>query len=206
MDISVDAKVRCTDGDAGHVSCVIINPVTDTITHLVVYDQEFLGVERIIPISLVVQSDPDKVLLDCRREDLHTCEPFIGLDYDFLKSETPYIHADAAYWPLVEPNDMETYEMALQMAEYEKVPPGELLVRRGAAVFAQDGKIGHVHEFVADPTTGHVTHLVLTRGHLWGKHDVIIPLSAIKIYGDERVTLKIDKRAVGELPRFALKH
>ena len=59
--------------------------------------------------------------------------------------------------------------------------------------------------FVADPKTGHITHLVLTRGHLWGKNNVLIPLNVIDNFENDQVVLKIDKHAVGELPKFAIK-
>ena len=205
MDISVDAKVHCTDGDAGHVTCVIINPVTDEITHVVVYDAKFLGVERIVPIKAVSQSTPEIINLNCKRSDLYDYDTFIGVDYDFLEREMPYMYGTAAYWPMAELDGYGELDEMQMMAEYEKVPPGELLVRRGAAVYAKDEKIGHVHEFIADPQTGHITHLVLTRGHLWGRRDVVIPLSEINSYGDERVTLKIDKEAVGKLPELTIK-
>lgn len=205
MDISVNAKVHCTDGDAGHVTCVIINPVNDNITHLVAYDGDWLGIERIIPITLVASSTPTVVNLNCRRTDLQKYEPFIGVDYDFLEKEQPYVDAGSAYWPLVEPDDIGAYESAVAMAEHEQVPPGELSIRRGAPVFANGEQIGHVHEFVADPKTGHITHLVLTRGHLWGKNNVLIPLNVIDNFENDQVVLKIDKHAVGELPKFAIK-
>ena len=34
--------------------------------------------------------------------------------------------------------------------------------------------------FVADPQTGHITHLILREGHLWGQRDVVIPVNAIE--------------------------
>jgi hypothetical protein len=205
MDISINAKVHCLDGDAGHVTCLAINPITNDITHLVLYDQQVLGVERLIPISLVTSSTDDEVTLNCRQKDLRRYEPFIGVDFNFLMQEPPYLNAESAYWPLVEPDGLDSYQTAYMMAQYEKVPPGELLVRRGAAVYAKDINIGHVHEFVADPDTGHISHLVLTRGHMWGKREILIPLSAIASYDKEQVTLKIDKDEVGELPEITLK-
>jgi Methyltransferase domain len=34
--IPVNAEVRCTDGTCGHSTCVLINPITNKVTHLVV--------------------------------------------------------------------------------------------------------------------------------------------------------------------------
>ena len=63
--------------------------------------------------------------------------------------------------------------------EHLQIPPGELAVRRGTRVEATDGYVGKVDEFVVNPDNGHITHLVMREGHLWGKKDVTIPLSAM---------------------------
>jgi sporulation protein YlmC with PRC-barrel domain len=80
------------------------------------------------------------------------------------------------------------------------VPEGELAVRRGAHVEATDGHVGQVDEFLVDPESERVTHLVLQEGHLWGKKDVSIPVSEVERIADNTVHLKIDKRAIGALP------
>ena len=41
MDIPLDAEVLCTDGAGGRSTCLIINPVTKEITHLVVQTKTF---------------------------------------------------------------------------------------------------------------------------------------------------------------------
>ena len=61
----------------------------------------------------------------------------------------------------------------------EQLPEGELSIHPGADVEATDGRVGQVQDFVIDPATDRVTHLVLREGHLWGK-DVTIPLDQIE--------------------------
>jgi sporulation protein YlmC with PRC-barrel domain len=89
--------------------------------------------------------------------------------------------------------------------EIQQVPPGELTVRRGTRVEATDGYVGKVDEFVVNPENGHITHLVMREGHLWGKKDVIIPLSAMGDTHGDTVFLKIDKQQIESLPTFPLK-
>jgi len=60
-----------------------------------------------------------------------------------------------------------------------QIPLGELAVRRGTRIEATDGYVGKVDEFVINPENDHITHLVMREGLLWGKKDVIIPLSAM---------------------------
>jgi hypothetical protein len=103
------------------------------------------------------------------------------------------------YFPYVTPETTKR-----EMIEVRQVPPGELAVQRGTRVEATDGYVGHVDEFMVNPENGHITHLVLREGHLWGQKDVIIPISAV---GDDRrdtVFLKLDKHQIESLPTFPL--
>jgi uncharacterized protein YrrD len=67
-------------------------------------------------------------------------------------------------------------------------------------VEATDGTIGHVSEFMVNPANGHITHLILRRGHLWNTHEVTIPVTAIKSMEEDTVYLGIDKHAVENMP------
>jgi sporulation protein YlmC with PRC-barrel domain len=72
-------------------------------------------------------------------------------------------------------------------------------------VEATDGKIGKVEGFMVNPENSHITHLVLEKGHLWGNHDVAIPIDSIDVYDGQVVTLKLDKKTVNDLPRLTVK-
>ncbi len=45
----------------------------------------------------------------------------------------------------------------------------------------------------------------LEKGHLWGIHDVAIPIDYIDAYNGQVVSLKLDKKAVNDLPRLTVK-
>jgi sporulation protein YlmC with PRC-barrel domain len=89
--------------------------------------------------------------------------------------------------------------MGPQTVTEDRVPEGEMEVRRGEHVYATDGEIGRIQGFVIDPTDHRLTHVLLDEGHLWGKKTVAIPMSAVKDLKDG-VRLSITKDAVGELP------
>jgi hypothetical protein len=58
---------------------------------------------------------------------------------------------------------------------------------------------------VVNPENGHITHLVMSEGHLWGQKDVIIPLSAMGETREDTVFLKLDKHQIELLPTFPLR-
>jgi hypothetical protein len=87
-----------------------------------------------------------------------------------------------------------------QAVTYDKVPPGEVEVQRGQRVHASDGPIGHVRGLVIDPSDHQVTHVLLDEGHLWGKKEVSIPISAVTGVYDDGVQLNLTKAEIADLP------
>ena len=90
-------------------------------------------------------------------------------------------------------------EPSSQVVTYDTVPVGEVDVRRGEHVHATDGSIGHVEGLVIDPASHHVTHVLLQEGHLLGRKQVAIPISAVEQVGDE-VRLNLTRHQVRHLP------
>ena len=76
---------------------------------------------------------------------------------------------------------------------------GEIQVRPGDRVHAADGEIGQVHGFIVSPGDGRVTHVLLEEGHLWGRKEVAIPVSAVTGV-DAGVRLNITTEQVANLP------
>jgi len=86
-----------------------------------------------------------------------------------------------------------------QAITYDRVPVGEVEVRRGEHVHATDGDIGRVQGLVIDPSDHHVTHVLLDEGHLWGQKRVAIPIKAVTGINDG-VRLNLTKDEVRDLP------
>jgi hypothetical protein len=206
MEIPLQAQVECTDGVCGRSLYVLINPVIDEVTHLVV--QEISSdTEYIVPVNDVTETIAGTIQLRCNRAELEKMEPFIKTTYieeqvtarDFGYGADMYGMGYHYYIPYVTP------EMTVKVpVEHQQIPPGELAVRRGTRVEATDGFIGHVDEFVVNPENCHITHLVMREGHLWGRKDVIIPVSAMGDVLGDIVFLKLDKQQVESLPTFPL--
>jgi hypothetical protein len=82
----------------------------------------------------------------------------------------------------------------------DTLPVGEVAIQRGEQVQASDGRIGEVEGLIVDERNHHVTHFVLKEGHLLGRKEVAIPITAVKSVDENGVLLTIDKQAVGDLP------
>jgi sporulation protein YlmC with PRC-barrel domain len=62
-----------------------------------------------------------------------------------------------------------------------------------------DGEIGKVEGFLVDPSDHRVTHVLLQEGHLWGRKEVTIPISAVTTV-DDGIRLSMTKKQVEDLP------
>ena len=59
--------------------------------------------------------------------------------------------------------------------------------------------MGHVDGLVID-SENRLTHLVLSRGHLWRRRDITIPVGAISKVETDSVTVNLTVSEVEELP------
>jgi len=202
MEIPLKAQVECTDGICGRSEYVLINPLTDQVTNLVVRETASPNTEYVVPVELVSATIADTIQLHCSKAELEKMGKFVKTTY--VEEKMPMMSPGYGgglgtyyYMPFV------TAEMTVQVPEEQlQIPPGELGMTRGTRVEATDGYIGHVDEFVVNPKNNRITHLVMREGHLWGQKDVIIPLSAMGERRADSVFLKLDKSQVESLPTF----
>lgn len=204
MEIPLQARVECADGVCGRSMYVLINPAVEKVTHLVVKESSS-NTEYIVPVDVVSETIADVIQLRCSKAELKKMEPFI--ETRFVEEQVPdmalgygYGMGSYYYWPYVRP------ERTVQVpVESQHIPAGELAVHRGDRVEATDGPVGQVDEFVVDPETDQITHLILREGHLWGRKDVMIPRSALDDTRHSAVFLKLDKRQIEALPTFPVR-
>ena len=73
-EFAMGAMASCVDGPGGKVSRVIIDPATETVTHLVIEPKHRLGVGRLVPLDLVDTTAGD-IRLRCTVEEFGGLEP-----------------------------------------------------------------------------------------------------------------------------------
>ena len=201
IDIPLDAKVICTDGECGRSVTVVIDPTVPRVTHFVVQVKGLDPEERLVPIDYVARTSVDRVWLKCPKEDLVETEPFVEIRFvsdNWAEAGYMYSGSDVYMMPYAVPIEP-LYEVE------ERVPEGAQAIYRGTLVEATDGYVGRVGELVVDPKSGNITHFVLEKGHLWGKKEITLPLSAIDRTEPDSVYLTLSKSEIAELPAIPLK-
>ncbi|MCA9933699.1 MAG: PRC-barrel domain-containing protein [Ardenticatenaceae bacterium] len=201
MDIPLNVSVFGPNGRIGQSTFVIMNPITQEVTHIVVKSESVLQTEHLVALKHIQSSDSDMIRLDCTGEQLAQMDLFQEVEFDSVNIPNfgaPAAIGDAYIWPYVTASP----EARLVKIVHRHIPPYEREIRRGAHVHAANGRIGQVDELVVDKDTFHVTHLVLREGHLWGTKDVMIPVDEIETVTEDNIYLKLDKKSIGALPTF----
>jgi sporulation protein YlmC with PRC-barrel domain len=208
--VTIGAEASCTDGVAGEVTRVVVDPIARAVTHLVVEPKGRQGLGRLVPLDLI-DGTGGEIRLRC------TVAEFERLD---SAEETQFLPGTRGYeaygpeqvvaWPWVSLGGTpgvpgEAVSGFSETVTFDTIPLGEVEVRRGEQVQATDGAIGHVEGLVIDPGNYHVTHVLLQEGHLWGRKEVAIPISAVTSVEDG-IRLSITKQDVEDLPPVDIDH
>jgi sporulation protein YlmC with PRC-barrel domain len=204
VQYTIGARAICTDGRCGQVTRVVVDPIARVVTDLVVEPAERHGLGRLVPLDLV-EAGPDEVRLRCTTAEFERLQS--AEETEFLPGTSGY----AAYGPeqvLARPYfglggtrvSGDAFPGTSGTVTFDVLPPGEVAIRRNAPVHATDGDIGQVEGLVIDPRSRRLTHVLLKRGHLWGRRDVAVPIAAVQVVDEDGLSLSLTKQEVEDLP------
>jgi sporulation protein YlmC with PRC-barrel domain len=215
-DFTIGSEVSCIDGACGELRRVVIDPVARALTHLVIEPKHGRQKGHLVPINIAA-STTGGIRLACTTAEFEKFDEaeetqFIpggdaqfGYDQEHMVS-WPYYGAGMGSYGLGSLSrgmgmgmGGNTGVPSGQVITNDRVPVGEVEVRRGEHVFATDGAIGQVQGLVVHPGDHCVTHVLLDEGHLWGQKRVAIPIGAVKDVEDG-VRLNLTKDEVRDLP------
>ena len=220
MRLEIGNRVRCADGAYGELADVVIDPLEKRVTHLVVQPEQHDGQRRLVPIELAKGRDDEQreIELECSLgeaqgfESVHeaaylrlgeslAADPDwdVGVEHVLAMPYYPGLGYSGLGYSGLEgpyPGDPDAHVTTY----YDRVPKGEVEVRRTSLVISADGhSLGEVDGFVVDADE-HITHFVLERGHLWGRKEVTIPIGAVARLESDAVHVALSKDEVGALP------
>jgi sporulation protein YlmC with PRC-barrel domain len=206
MRLGLGDVVQCTDAPFGELADVVIDPVSRRVTHLVVQPHDRHDGARLVPIERA-RAAGDAVALDCSIADVEALEPVHESAY-LRVGEFPVADPDweigiqdVLALPLYQ--EMDSMGGAVNpdphvTVNYDRIPKHEVELRRSSPVMSADGHhLGHVDGFLIG--SGETADIVLERGHLWGRREIVIPAAAVARVENDSVTLSLTKDDVEAL-------
>ncbi len=206
----IGAKASCSDGFCGQVRRVLTDPATGKITHLVIEPKHRAELGRLVPLELVDTATGD-IRLRCTIAEFGELEASEevalaeGEDYGGGYGSGESVQGYGNVGSMGVGGSVSGMGIGagvghrVRTVTHHVVPMGEAELCPGEHVHAVDGEIGQVLGFIVDPDDQRVTHVLLKEGHLWGRKEVAIPISAVTAI-DEGVRLSITKQQVEDLP------
>lgn len=195
MKYPFSAYVHCTDGRFGKATHIIINTRTETVSHVVVKSDRSPREKYLVPARWIKETTPELILLGRTKKEVRNLGLFEQTDQSQQK-----LRRFAA--------DPKITELWPQMVEIRKIVSErrrqisslQTALSAGTRVRARDGRIGEIDEFLVNPETWQITHLVIRKGLPWDKKQVSIPIEAIDSFDETVIQLKMTKKEIEALP------
>jgi len=209
-ELTIGVRTSCSDGFCGQLSRIITDPATRKITHLVIKPEHRRQSDRLVPVELVDMT-ADDISLRCTLAEFEELEPAEEVDlaegdeYGGGYGDAESVQGYGNVGSMGVGGSVSGLGVGaglghrVRTVTHHVVPLGEAELVPGEHVHAVDGEIGQVLGFIVDPDDQRVTHVLLKEGHLWGRREVAIPISAVTAI-DEGVRLNITKKQVEHLP------
>lgn len=203
----IGAKVLASGRRLGELTRVVVDPNARAVTHLVVEPQRPPGTGHLVPVELVVSASEDEITLRCTATDFSTFD--MAREVHFIRGgEGPYQSSRALSLAAVGAGAGRLHPEAIGSGPHpiitERIPSGDVDLRRGESAHATDGAIGLILGLVVDPTDHSITHVLLHEGHLRGEKRVAIPIAAV-IGVESGVRLSLSRDDVEHLPAITSK-
>jgi sporulation protein YlmC with PRC-barrel domain len=222
QQFTIGSEATCSDGVCGEVTRVVVDPLLQVVTHIVVEPKHRSGLGKLVPLDLIESTEGD-VRLRCSLAEFDRLDP--AEETHLIPGGNGgyggYRPGQALYWPyyglgggvvgggvggiMGNGVGMGVADVS-QPVVSDTLPLGEVAVHRGDQVHATDADVGQVQGLVVDLRTRHVSHVLLQEGHLWGRKEVAIPIGAVAAMDPSGIQLSLSKDEIADLPAVDVDH
>jgi len=211
MEISEEARVfSARDENLGKVDRIVIDPVTQKLTHIVVRSGIFFPEDKVIPVSdiatataerinLVVDTDPDQY----PQFEEHHYVPLKSTDEKTVGQQaTPFVPAMSAYaWYGQHGVLPPPHESFMASVAARNIPEDAVTIQPGSPVISHDNEaIGEVTEVLATED-GSATHVVV-RSRGLDPAERSVPITFVDRIVEGSVRLAVNGSVISSLPPF----
>lgn len=199
--------VSAEEVEFGELADIVVDPVSNTVTHVVVEPHHRHQQARLVPIALLEANSSGAISIRLDVEQVRQLPKVSFSEYVPLAS--PIDVGDE--WDIVGQTVIaqpywggDVLGMGRSWSEqaqvsFDRVPKGECEIRRDSRVLASDRKaVGHVEGLVVDEE--HVGGVVVRTGLPGLHHLVVVPLGAVHLVANDSIELSIDRAAFDRMP------
>ena len=229
MQFKAGAGVYTSDGKhVGSIDRVVMDPNTKEVSHLVIREGILFTEDKVIPVSLIRSTTPDRVELSQPEREMGQYPMFEesqfvtdGVNTDRLPDGTKvgqdstasdvrpadmamplywYPPVGMAWWTAGVYPDLAETGQATRVTR--NIPQESVPLREGANVITADGQhVGDVEQVLTNPGDARATHIVISQGLLL-KSRRVIPSYWISKIDEGELRLSVDAAFIDRLPEY----
>ena len=200
--LQLGRPVSCSDGPAGTLSDVVIDPGERRVSHIVVEDSN--GAARLVPADLLLQGPAADggVVVSCTVEAISSRPTirsfsYVGLDTFPENDDRSDVGVeDMQVVPGFGAAGFGEFGGDLwsgYTVTYDRIPPGSAELRRSSvAVSAGGEEIGTIQGFLV--AGARLTHVMLHHTRLSDAETAVLPIDAVTAIETDRITVVWDDR------------
>jgi uncharacterized protein YrrD len=223
MQFKENAHVYSADKhDVGRITRVVMDPVSNKVTHVVVRQGLIFTEDKLIPMSFFQSATPERAMLRKEIEDLDDLPQFEETDY--LPVDSKDAEQDGAIQPLFwypplaaqpyhatgfygTPLVSTTYEEDFMPGRHyvkrttQNIPEDTIALEEGAKVISADGEhVGDIERLHIDPQSHYATHALISQGLLLPEKKWI-PTLWFSTMSEGKVYLAVNADMLERLPK-----
>jgi uncharacterized protein YrrD len=197
MQFKQNATVYSADGhEVGRIDRVVLDPQTKEVTNLIIRQGVFLSEDKVVPISLVSQTDENHVELRANADDLHNLQNY---EETYYVDSTGDLRTDYPATPLyayppvsgmimggtpIIPEPIGSLNQEVSHTE-KNIPQDTVALKEGARVISQDDEhVGNIERVFTAANSGTVSHFLIAQGLLFKAHK-LVPAEWVDVITEE---------------------
>lgn len=213
MKLEPGATIRSQGGEAiGEVERIVLDPVNQEVTHIVLERGSLFTNERVIPVPLIERATEEEIHLRIPKDQLGELPPF---------EESHYVPLNSREWEQVYPGGIRPlyylHPVLPQMPEptfprvpqlpfiewrVENIPQGTVPIKEGTKVLDMNGEtVGEVERVLTDSQRDRATHILLSEGYLFTDH-TLVPTAWISEVEEDALRLAVGEGVLEQLPEY----
>ena len=206
MNLEIGAEVWGPDGKLGTLTQIVIEPLGERVTHIVVARGGVHPWQKIVPTERLTRTEGSRVLTDLGLLALEAFPDALAyadtMPAPAGPAEAPLgeLRPVGLFWPS---NVLGWYRPSQQAPSsahpHANLPPGAHGLTAGTEVHCRDGKIGRLDEVRYDEDSGRATGMVIRKGFFFAR-ELEAPIDWVETI-DDVILLNVTCAEIAERQR-----
>ena len=206
MNLEIGSEVLGPDGKLGTLTQIVIEPLGERVTHVVVERGGLTPWEKLVPTEHLTRTEGDRVWTDLTHHEMEALPDTVGFTGTAPAPATPSdvplgdLRPVGLLWPSnVLGWYLPSHQASTPAHPHSNLPPGTHGLKSGTEVYCRDGKVGHLDEVLYDEESGKATGVIIRKGFFFAR-ELEAPIDWVESINDQ-IHLKVRSDEIPERRR-----